>query len=88
MTGQRFCKPLWNVRHDVAPERTTLTVERRERRWNTGRGYLVTADSPNEARTIVRYYGFQQRGYELAWENRVQLADDGKVIVLMANPRW
>jgi len=86
-----FVKPLWNVRcvngQDVPPERTTLAVESVERRYGTGRGYCVTADSGDEARKIAWDYQRQTR-HDVPECDRVQLIEHRRVPVLMAAPRW
>lgn len=76
-----FVKPLWNVRHNQEPERTTLKVESAERRYGTGRGYCVTADDAKEASLIV--YRYQREIVPT-----VQLLEHCGVPVLMAAPRW
>jgi hypothetical protein len=86
--AKRFVKPLWNVRVDSV-KRTTLGVELVERRWATGRGYLVTADDVKEARSIVRKHEFGSRHpADVPSYDRVQLVDCGHAIVLMDAPRW
>jgi hypothetical protein len=82
-----FVKPLWNVRHDCAPERTTLGLESTERRYGTGRGYCVTADSATEASAIVwKWQSQDARG--LAAYDRVTIVEHRGVPVLMDAPRW
>lgn len=83
-----FVKPLWNVRHDVAPERTTLGVESVERRYGTGRGYCVTADSAKEALRIAFKWQRQQHDKIALNADSVQLIIHAGVPVLMDAPRW
>lgn len=80
-----FTKPLWNVRHNDEPEQTTLKVESVERRYGTGRGYCVTADSAREAINIVYKY---QRNVHLEAADRVSVIEHRGVPVLMDAPRW
>lgn len=82
-----FVKPLWNVRHNAEPERTTLKVETVERQYGTGRGFCVTADSAKEARDIAWKWQMQQR-HDVDACDRVQIIEHRKVPVLMAAPRW
>lgn len=82
-----FVKPLWNVRHDAEPERTTLAVESVERRYGTGRGYCVTADSAREAQLIAFRYAYERK-HGMAGADCVQLVEHRRVPVLMAAPRW
>jgi hypothetical protein len=77
---KRFVKPFWNVAADGSVTRTTLGVESKARRYETGRGTLVTADDAKDARKI-----WARSFYP---ENEIQRVDTGKVIVFMAPPSW
>lgn len=82
-----FIKPLWNVRTNAEPERTTLGVESVERRYGTGRGYCVTADSAREAQLIAYRYA-HERKHGMTGTECVQLVEHRGVPVLMTAPRW
>lgn len=83
-----FVKPLWNVRLNGAePERTTLATESAERRYGTGRGYCVTADSAKEA-TVIAWKWRSQERRDLADADKVQQIIHRGVPVLMDAPRW
>lgn len=77
---------IWNVKYNPAGpdlvERTTLATESRERRYTTGRGYCVEARSPDDARAIVRDWGFFSRGEKLAPERLVMAPVRQRVPVL------
>lgn len=88
MSNRLFVKPLWNVRHDCEPERTTLSVESRERRYGTGQGYCVTADSAQEAKAIVWKHQRQLKHGDTPACDCVQLVDHRGVRVLIDAPRW
>lgn len=86
--GRMFVKPLFNVKmNDMSATRTTLKVEEVERRFGTGRGYCVTADSEREAISIATKYQRQVKHAILSSDN-VQLIEHRGVPVLMDAPRW
>ena len=83
-----FVKPLWNVKLDSEPERTTLKVESVERRYATGRGYCVTADSATDAKAIMWKFRRQQKFRDHQTWDAVQVIEHRGVPVLMDAPRW
>lgn len=83
-----FVKPLFNVHMStMTAERTTLGVESTERRYGTGRGYCVTADTEREAIAIACKYQRERRHAIQSYDN-VQLIVHRGVPVLMDAPRW
>ena len=81
---KRFTKPFWNVRIDSV-EKTTLGAEQVARRFETGRGYLVSAENAKEARRIVTMYQFDTRYCDEGKRfERVARIDCGRAIVLKA----
>lgn len=83
--NRTYVKPLWNVPlKSGAPVRTTLKAEIAARRYETGRGYLVTADSAKEALQIANRYYLNGRGFP----DDVQVHTGRGVPVLMTAPRW
>ncbi len=86
--GRMFVKPLFNVKmNDMTAVLTTLKIEEVERRFGTGRGYCVTADSEREAIHIAAKYQRQVK-HELSGSDNVQLVVHRRVPVLMDAPRW
>jgi hypothetical protein len=86
--GRTFVKPLFNVKmNDMTAERTTLKSEEAGRRFGTGRGYCVTADSEREAIHIAAKYQCQTK-HSIRDADSVQLLVHRGVPVLMDAPRW